>query len=209
MSSRLASLPRGPGDHSGRYDEAIGLTEYQVSLDPMCIICRYRLSILYREVGRLDEAETAVRALQVLDPDWDSKSSQAKTRLFKGEAQAALDLIPEQEGNLQVLSARAMALHDLGRQAEFEAAFAELREQGAKDHPDEIARVYAWTGEADAAFEWLEKSMPANRIDASRYLREQSFAKLHTDPRWHALLERLGLAPEQLATIKFKIKLPK
>ena len=133
------------------------------------------LSVLYREVGRLDEAEAAVRALQVLAPDWDMKFSHARTLLFKGEAQAALDLIPEQEGNPQVLSARAMALHDLGRQAEFEAAFAELREQGAKDHPDEIARVYAWTGEADAAFEWLEKSTPPNRLDAIRYLREPKF----------------------------------
>jgi hypothetical protein len=112
-----------------------------------------------------------------------------------------------------MLSFRAMALHDLGRQEEFEAAFAELREKWAGDHPDEIARVYAWTGEADAAFEWLEKSMPPNRIDASRYLREPTFAKLHTDPRWHALLERHGLAPEQLAAIEskinFKIKMPK
>jgi hypothetical protein len=101
-----------------------------------------------------------------------------------------------------------MALHDLGRQAEFEAAFAELREQGAEDHAEDIARVYAWIGQADAAFEWLEKSTPVNSIDASFYLREPTFAKLHADPRWHALLERLGLAPEQLAAIEFKIKLP-
>jgi TolB-like protein len=198
----------------GRYDEAIGLIEYQVRLDPMCIVCRYDLSKLYREVGRLDEAEAAVRALQVLAPDWNMKFSHARTLLFKGEAQAALDLIAGQEVHPpQMLSFRAMALHDLGRQEEFDVAFAELREKWASDHPDEIARVYAWTEKADAAFEWLEKSMPANRIDASRYLREPTFAKLHTDPRWPALLERLGLAPEQLAAIEskinFKIKMPK
>ena len=193
----------------GRYDEAIGLTEYQVDRDPMCIICRYQLSILYREVGRLEEAEAAVRALQVLAPDWNMKFSHARTLLFKGEAQAALDLIAEQKGNPQVLTARTMALHDLGRQAEFEAAFAKLREQGARDHPLQIALVYAWTGEADAAFEWLEKSTPPNKIDAIYYLRDPTFAKLHTDPRWHALLQRLGLAPEQLAAIEFKIKLPR
>jgi adenylate cyclase len=72
----------------GRYDEAIGLIEYQVRLDPMCIVCRYDLSKLYREVGRLDEAEAAVRALQVLAPDWNMKFSHARTLLFKGEAQA-------------------------------------------------------------------------------------------------------------------------
>ena len=192
----------------GRHDEAIGLAEYQVDRDPMCIVCRQNLSRLYREVGRLEEAEAAVRALQVLAPHWDMKLSYATTLLLKGEAQAALDLIPA-DGNPQVLTIRAMALHYLGRQAEFEAAFAELREHGAKDHPDEIARVYAWTGEADAAFEWLERATPANRLDAIHYLREPTFAKLHTDPRWHALLRRLGLAPEQLAAIEFSITLPK
>lgn len=193
----------------GRDDEAIALTEYQVRLDPMCIVCRHILSRYYREVGRLEEAEAAVRALQVLAPDWDMKFYHARTLLFKGEAQAALDLIAGQEVHPpQMLSFRAMALHDLGRQAEFEAAFAELREQWARENPVEIAQVYAWTGEADAAFEWLEKSTPPNKIGAIYYLRDPTFAKLHTDPRWDALLERLGLAPEQLAAIKFKIKLP-
>jgi TolB-like protein len=194
----------------GRDDEAIALTEYQVRLDPMCIVCRYILSRYYREVGRLEEAEAAVRALQVLAPDWDMKFSDARTLLFKGEAQAALDLIAGQEVHPpQMLSFRAMALHDLGRQAEFEAAFAELREQWARENPVEIAQVYAWTGEADAAFEWLEKSTPPNKIGAIYYLRDPTFAKLHTDPRWHTLLERLGLAPAQLAAIEFTIKLPK
>jgi hypothetical protein len=32
---------------------------------------------------------------------------------------------------------------------------------------------------------------------------------LHKDPRWLPLLRRLGLAPEQLAAIKFDIKVPK
>ena len=65
------------------------------------------LSRYYREVGRLEEADAAVRALQVLAPDWDMKFSHARTLLFKGEAQAALDLIAEQEGNPpQVLSVR-------------------------------------------------------------------------------------------------------
>jgi tetratricopeptide (TPR) repeat protein len=193
----------------GRYDEAIALAEFWVDRDPLCILCRYNLSILYREVGRLEEAEAAVRALQVLAPDWDTTLSHAKTLLFKGEAQAALDLIPQPGSNPQVLAARAMALHDLGRQAEFEAAFAELREQFAKDHPDEIARIYAWTGQADAAFELLDTAMPRNKIAAIMYLREPTFARLHADSRWHALQQRFGIAPEQLAAIEFKIALSK
>jgi hypothetical protein len=31
---------------------------------------------------------------------------------------------------------------------------------------------------------------------------------LHDDPRWLALLRKLGKAPEQLAKIEFKVSLP-
>ena len=175
---------------------------------PADIPCRYQLYILYREAGRLDEAEAAVRALRVLAPDWNVEFSQAKTLLFKGEPQAALDLIAEQEGNPRVLAIRAMALHDLSRQAEFDAVFAELREQGAKDHPDEIARVHAWTGEADAAFEWLEKSTPPNKTRRHALSARTEFRQTAHRSALARLLERLGLAPEQLAAIKFKITLP-
>lgn len=35
------------------------------------------------------------------------------------------------------------------------------------------------------------------------------FAKIHNDPRWIAFRRKLGKAPEQLAKIKFKVRLPK
>jgi hypothetical protein len=34
------------------------------------------------------------------------------------------------------------------------------------------------------------------------------FANLHQDPRWLPFLRKLGKASEQLATIKFDVKLP-
>lgn len=35
------------------------------------------------------------------------------------------------------------------------------------------------------------------------------FANLHWDPRWLPFLRKLGMAPEQLATIGFDVKVPK
>jgi len=34
------------------------------------------------------------------------------------------------------------------------------------------------------------------------------FAHLHDDPRWLPFLRKIGRAPEQLAAIKFDVKLP-
>ena len=35
-----------------------------------------------------------------------------------------------------------------------------------------------------------------------------SLASLHSDPRWLPFLRKLGMAPEQLAAIKFDVKVP-
>ena len=34
------------------------------------------------------------------------------------------------------------------------------------------------------------------------------FANIHSDPRWLPFLRKLGMAPEQLAAIKFDVKVP-
>jgi len=35
-----------------------------------------------------------------------------------------------------------------------------------------------------------------------------SFDNVHSDPRWLPFLRKIGLSPEQLAAIKFDVKLP-
>jgi tetratricopeptide (TPR) repeat protein len=81
-----------------------------------------------------------------------------------------------------------MALHDMGRAEEFERLFAELKLQEDAE-AESIARVYAWTGDADSAFAWLERALALdarwiNRIDTDLY------DKIKSDPRWAALQAR-------------------
>ena len=37
---------------------------------------------------------------------------------------------------------------------------------------------------------------------------DPQFANIHSDPRWLPFLESIGMAPEQLAAIEFKVMLP-
>ena len=58
-----------------------------------------------------------------------------------------------------------------------------------------IARAYAALGDADEAFAWLDRSW-AQRSGWLMALRHYpDFAPLHADPRWAALLRRMGLQP--------------
>lgn len=65
--------------------------------------------------------------------------------------------------------------------------------------------MYAWIGDADTALEYLEKAFLTDRTSLSRSVRYPAYYVLHNEPRWHALLEKLGMSPEQLAEIDFKL----
>ena len=76
-----------------------------------------------------------------------------------------------------------------------------------KEDSYNIAFVYAFRGEADQAFAWLDKALEHHEA-LSQILAEKLFDKIHPDPRWLPFLRRIGKAPDQLAKIKFKLTLP-
>jgi hypothetical protein len=100
-----------------------------------------------------------------------------------------------------------LALHDLGQLTEFKEAFAELRKGWGQRWPIEIAHVYAWIGNADDVFVWLEREIDANGLGG--VMVDNFFTHLHGDPRWKPLLAKAGVSANQLEAIEFKVTLPK
>jgi TolB-like protein len=192
----------------GRPDQAIALGEYAIARNPRCAVCFHQLSLAYRESGRFEEAAANGKIAQALGMRLDY--SIAKTKLQQGRAEEALLVFEQMDGrNHQKLHAMAMALYSLGRQAEFEATFAELRKRWGDEQPIFVAFVYAWTGDADAAFDWLDKGIEKDTFDVIRGYTSPFFRNLHTDPRWQDVLERIGMSPDQLAAIEFDLILPR
>ena len=101
-----------------------------------------------------------------------------------------------------------MAYQALGRKADSDAALAALIAKYEKDGPSNIASVYAYRGEANQAFEWLDKAVEYGDPGIGDIVGENLFDKIHADPRWLPFLRKIGKAPEQLAKIEFKVTLP-
>jgi len=117
--------------------------------------------------------------------------------------------IPRIERFYRDLKKAGIPLQDaLGRKADSDTALAALIAKYEKDAPSNIASVYAYRGEADKAFEWLDKAVEYGDPGVSDIVTENLFEKIHADPRWPAFLRKLGKAPEQLAKIEFKVTLP-
>ncbi len=194
----------------GRLDEAIAMLEYVIARDPVDPAAHQNLGLAYLWAGRLDDAIASYRTALTLSPGrLGAHYGIGLAYLAKGQPAAALDAFAREISDEEYrVKGTALALHDLGRQAEFETAFAELRERWGSRWPSEIAHVYAWTGDPDAAFEWLDTAVAQNEDGLSEQFPHLLLEPLHSDPRWAAFRERTGTSEAQLAAIQFEVKLP-
>jgi TolB-like protein/Tfp pilus assembly protein PilF len=193
----------------GRVDEAIALEEHVIAQDPVNAAGYDNLGGSYDLAGRWDDAIASRETVLRLSPGhigahyWIGMAL-----LFKGEAEAALEAFTREKGleGLRV-KGQALASHALGRQEEYRARLDELIELWRDQWPSEVAHVYAWTGEADRAFEWLARSVAQEDGGFDPY--EPLLGPIKNDPRWLPLLESIGKSPEQLDAIAFEVTLPK
>jgi TolB-like protein len=192
----------------GRLNEAILLGEYLIGRDPLNTAAHYSLSYLYLLAGRLDDAQNSIDLVLSLSPERIGGQHLAGAiLLLKGRAAEALTAFTSEVDEQYRIKGRAMALYSLGRQAEYEAARDELITDWGERWPDEVAQVYAWVGDSDSAFTWIDKALEVHgNIDTVRV--DPFIMNLHDDPRWQPLLEKAGVSPEQLAAIEFNITLP-
>jgi TolB-like protein/Tfp pilus assembly protein PilF len=189
-----------------RLDEAIALEEAVVRRDPVNVSALFNLGLDQRHAGRYDAAIASLRAALSLSPNRDGGHTElANALLLKGDATAALAEFQQEKSELWRMIGLPMAYCALGHKAEYEKAIADEIEQSEKGGPYNIAYDYAFCGDADKAFEWLDKAVKYRDPGLSDIVTENLFDKVHPDPRWLPFLRKLGKAPEQLANIEFKV----
>ena len=91
------------------------------------------------------------------------------------------------------LTGMAIALHDAGRQKESAAILESLVTRYGNSGAYQVAQVYAWRGDREQAFAWLDRA--GEQHDAGLiYLKfDPLMANLHGDPRYAAWLRRMKL----------------
>ncbi len=85
----------------------------------------------------------------------------------------------------------AQAYAGAGRREDALRILEEVR--GSAIDPLLVARVYAALGDADAAFEWLEKAYEGRSVGVTWIRDQRLFDPLRPDPRFQDLLRRIGL----------------
>jgi len=82
-----------------------------------------------------------------------------------------------------------------GRPGEAEQVLADLAERSRQMYVSsyDVATIHAGLGDADAAFTCLDKAVEERASFLIHLQWDPRFDRLHSDPRFHALLERIGL----------------
>jgi tetratricopeptide (TPR) repeat protein len=86
------------------------------------------------------------------------------------------------------------------RVQESDAALDQLIKNDAETAAYQIAEVYAYRGDKDNAFGWLERARRQRDPGLAGLRKDPLLVNLHVDPRWNAFLHTMGVADDQLKT---------
>ena len=193
----------------GRLDEAVALDEAIVRRDPVNATALYNLGLNQRCAGKYDEAIASFRTVLSLNPGQGTTHTMLGVALLlKGDAVGAFAETEQEAVEPYRMIGLPMAYYALGRKADSDNALSSLIAKYGKEGACNIASVYAFRGEADQAFAWLDKAVENRDPGLADMVSENLFDKIHPDPRWLPFLRKIGKAPDQLAKIKFKVTLP-
>jgi serine/threonine protein kinase/tetratricopeptide (TPR) repeat protein len=192
----------------GRKDEALALRKEIAARDPVNVNALFNLGSGQIYAGRFDDAIASYRTVLTLSPgNGVSHYQMGIAMLMNGDATGALAAFEAETVEVFRLIGLPMAYHALGRKAESDTALSGLIAKYEKDAAGNIAGVFAFRGERDRAFEWIEKELK-NGGTFAEVLVDPTYINLYNDPRWLPFLRKVGKAPQQVDKVEFKVKLP-
>lgn len=186
----------------GEHVEARGMLRRARELDPAFPLMFANSAVVALMAGDPQEAiEFATQAIAINPEFWVGYLHLGNAKLRSGDNDGAIQAFANAEklsGNnsASASSGRARALARLGRAAEVREILDDLVSRSASQNVPaySIAIVHAALGEADPAFEWLQRGLDAGSLFCLELETDQEFAKLQSDPRFESFVNRCRIA---------------
>jgi len=180
----------------GETERALGLAQLAVELDPLDYSGLTNLGTTYWALGQLEEEERIYRRILELYPDSPShsvKSWLAATLTRQGKPEEGLQYLIFDSENRWQRAMSTIVLHNLGRHEEERPIRQSMIDDYSQSWAFGIVLTYAWHGDLDRAFEWLDIAFEQKDSFMTQLIFNPWLAPLHDDPRWEKILDKMGL----------------
>jgi adenylate cyclase len=179
---------------SGQLEESIAQLRHTLLRDPLSTETHWSLGMDLLHAGRAEEAEAELRKLLELHPlAARTHYGLGLTLIARGRHAEALEAMEREPDDGWRKCGLPLAYWALGRRAEADAALETVKAQYAQAGAYQIAEIYAYRGDANLAFEWLDRAYRQRDPGMSWVTTDHFFRDLRSDPRYLALLARLKL----------------
>ena len=184
----VLSFAAGEAANAGRLADAVALQRRAVEADPLSAVVRFNLASMLYVAGRFDEAEAELRRLRELAPAMPGVDAMLGLVLVQqGRPDEALSVVAGGSADVLRLQVLALANFASGREAEADRALRILQATCLDDERHLVAEVYAYRGEVDQAFAWLQPTPTGAPDSVPWYLAQSPLLKvLRGDPRWRS-----------------------
>jgi TolB-like protein len=177
----------------GNWDDALKYVNALQEVDPLDPDSYFWLSWVQIHRGRLADAETAIRRSLEISPLPFRQYVLGQVLLARSQPEAALAEMQKEIHDAARLAGTAIVYFALRRKAESDAALTQLLKGYGAYIPSGVAAVYAFRGESDEAFKWLDRAYEQKDSVLYRIKYSVEFDNLHGDPRYKAFLKKMNL----------------
>jgi TolB-like protein/DNA-binding winged helix-turn-helix (wHTH) protein/thioredoxin-like negative regulator of GroEL len=173
---------------------ALNLYRRAIDLDPLRDLNHIQIGIYYLDKGQLSEAESAMQAALALNAKLPSANAMmGQILIARGRPTDALATVQREPADADRRWGLALAYQALGRKADADAALAAMERWDAEMNAFLIAEIYAYRGELDQAFAWLERAQRQRDMGLMALKTDPIMNNLRGDPRYKALLVKMNL----------------
>jgi len=180
---------------TGRLDEAATAVEKALKSDPLNAVYWRLLGLLEVFRGDYRAARAALkRSLEINPLQSDTAAYVAYSFLLEGQPAIARRESERAavEGYRQ--QGAALAEHDLGHATEAKQWLTDVIAKNGDAMSFQIAEIYAWWGDKDSAFQWLEKAHVVHDPGLTFAKSDPLLRSLRADPRYGAFLRTMKLS---------------
>jgi len=178
----------------GQLTEAIAVGRSATEIDPLSTIAWSNLGQYLTSHKDEPAAHEALRRCLEINPE-SSFGGHHLAILWLLDGNPAEALATARKIGIEAfrLTDVAKAEHSLGHAKESQQALDELIAKHAADGAYQVAETFAWRGEKDNAFEWLERAYQQRDGGLSEVKVDLLLDRLHGDPRFKTVLKRMNL----------------